>query len=284
MKRNCANLATLGELGEFPVNLKGLVSLLSFWHRSVTQMEVNTLIYQAVHYVSEEPSQSEWFATVKCLLKELNMHNYLLDPTISSTEDFKAICKTAIKNLFSQYWTTTVMNQGEGSKLRFYKQFKFEFVREPYLDLINNYHLRQTITKFRCSDHRLEIELGRHNKTKPEERICKICRGSVESEIHFLIECSLYRKFRIKYLGIDINQSWLDIIQCKDKNIAFNFGNFLTKSPQKNAWPAGLFQLNSTFFCAIALGGGTIYCYMLQCSVFVISFFYNRIVRSIQLS
>ena len=127
---------------------------------------------------------------------------------------------------------TTVMNQEDGCKLRFYKQFKTEPGREPYLDLINNYHLRQTITKFRCSDHRLEIELGRHNKTKLEERICKICHGPIESEIHFLTECPLYRKFRIKYLGLDIRESWMNIIQCKDIDTAYNLANFLNKSSE----------------------------------------------------
>ena len=34
VKRNCSNMTTLGELGEFPLHLHGLISMLSFWHRN----------------------------------------------------------------------------------------------------------------------------------------------------------------------------------------------------------------------------------------------------------
>ena len=71
VNRSCSNLATLGELGEFPICLRAFISILSFWHRSATQMQENTLVHQALHYISNnESSQSVWFATVKCLLNE----------------------------------------------------------------------------------------------------------------------------------------------------------------------------------------------------------------------
>ena len=54
------------------------------------------------------------------------------------------------------------MNEGQTSKPRFYKLFKKSFERESYLDFVNNFHLRRTVTKFRCGDHSLEIELGRY--------------------------------------------------------------------------------------------------------------------------
>ena len=36
LKPTCSNLATLGELGEFPLCLNAFVSMLTFWHRSAT--------------------------------------------------------------------------------------------------------------------------------------------------------------------------------------------------------------------------------------------------------
>ena len=36
---------------------------------------------------------------------------------------------------------------------------KLEVVEfEQYLDYVNNFHVRKTIAKFRCSDHKLKIE------------------------------------------------------------------------------------------------------------------------------
>ena len=93
-------------------------------------------------------------------------------------------------------------HRGKPSKLRFYKVFKKNFVREPYLHILKDYKLRKLVTKFRCSDHTLEVELGRHRKVEYEQRICKICNADVETEIHFLQACSICNHHRVKYLNI----------------------------------------------------------------------------------
>ena len=234
VKRNCGNMATLGELGEFPLHIYGLISLLSYWHRTA-MMQEDTFAKQALNFVTNDgPNVSDWFATVKFLLKMINMEEYILNPESITTKNFTDNCSKKLKDILTEQWRTAISrNQsknGQSNKLKFYGLFKTTFEMEPYLENVNNFIMRKNICKFRCSDHRLEIELGRHKGANIEERICKLCRGSVESEIHFLTQCPLYRKYRLKYLGTDIIESWMNIIQCKDKHIAFNFANFLTKS------------------------------------------------------
>ena len=228
VKRNCSNMATLGELGEYPLLLNALVTLLSFWHR-ITQMHEVTMVNKALLFITNNnTAQSEWMATVKFILKDLNMTTYLQNPNIATTEKFTDICKERLKEKFIRQWKNSIENQG--SKLRFYKKFKDSFVREPYLDILNCFQLRKIIAKFRCSDHRLEIEIGRHKNIKVEERICQLCKGNVETEIHFLQECPLYANLRTKYLGNIEGNNWTNILQCKDKITAFNLANFLTKA------------------------------------------------------
>jgi hypothetical protein len=50
------------------------------------------------------------------------------------------------------------------------------------------------LTKLRLSDHKLEVEVGRHNRPLVPrlERKCHMCPDSVEDEIHFLTDCRLY--------------------------------------------------------------------------------------------
>ena len=50
-------------------------------------------------------------------------------------------------------------------------------------------------TKFRISDHSLEIEKGRYNKTACEERLCKNC-GVIEDEAHFILKCKVNQNLR----------------------------------------------------------------------------------------
>ena len=121
-------------------------------------------------------------------------------------------------------------NIGYGSKLRFYKTFKKEFSRESYLNTVTDFHLRKVITKFRCSDHLLEIEKGRHRKLNVEERICKVCLTDVESELHFIQKCPVYESIRRHIFGDNPVQNWSDILKCKDRKSTYNLANFLVKA------------------------------------------------------
>ena len=55
---------------------------------------------------------------------------------------------------------------------------------EKYLN-IENFDNRKVLAKFRCSDHSLEIEKGRHKKIPRSPDI-------LETEKHFLFECEVY--------------------------------------------------------------------------------------------
>ena len=53
---------------------------------------------------------------------------------------------------------------------------------------------RTLMSKLRTSDHKLMIEVARHNHPIPprEERVCYMCSTKMEDEIHFLTECKIY--------------------------------------------------------------------------------------------
>jgi hypothetical protein len=56
---------------------------------------------------------------------------------------------------------------------------------EKYLSIIDNPTIRITFSKYRVSNHKLQIERGRYENIHHEERICKLCdSGEVENEFH----------------------------------------------------------------------------------------------------
>ena len=94
VKRNCSNLATLGELGELPLHAHAIISLLSFWHRT-SQMPENSLARQALNSRSpDDASYSEWFTTVKFLMNHLGMASHLQNPKPLTPEKLKSLCMT----------------------------------------------------------------------------------------------------------------------------------------------------------------------------------------------
>ena len=119
----------------------------------------------------------------------------LSDP-IQSANKLKYNAKSSIHDAFVEYWKNNIStNKG---RLEFYSNCKHDFKLEEYL-CIPSFEKRKAIAKLRCSDHALEIEKGRHKKIPREARLCKLCtRGNIETEEHFLLECTFYDDIRIK--------------------------------------------------------------------------------------
>ena len=97
--------------------------------------------------------------------------------------------KQRLINLFIQDWRKQL--QLTTGKLRIYKNIKHDFIYEPYLEF--PYHLRNSLTKLRISNHSLRIETGRFNLPPLELPIedckCYICEDVVEDELYFLFDC-----------------------------------------------------------------------------------------------
>ena len=92
--------------------------------------------------------------------------------------------------IFHDTWKSRL---AESTKADTYVRFKPNMKFEPYL-LHNNRKERVMMTKLRISDHKLMIEVGRHNRplTPRQNRKCIMCHDSVEDETHFMTECRLY--------------------------------------------------------------------------------------------
>ena len=75
-------------------------------------------------------------------------------------------------------------------KGEFYK-FKRMIKLEPYLTLIHNRKQRISYSKLRLYDHKLDIEILRHQKFKVprDQRTCSLYFSECEDEIHFLLNC-----------------------------------------------------------------------------------------------
>ena len=74
--------------------------------------------------------------------------------------------------------------------------FKNKFETAKYLVHLKDFSLRQQVAKFRCSDHNLMIEVGRHKNIALENSTCTKCSTNCTGDVvHLLIDCSVYLKF-----------------------------------------------------------------------------------------
>ncbi len=123
-------------------------------------------------------------------------------------------------------------SSGGGNRLtnyfRLYGSNAYGF--QAYLSLVDNVQLRKCLSRFRCSNHCLEIETGRRTKplkTPICERLCKQCSlGAVEDEDHFLLVCPAYEHIRDKFrhhLPIGPITSIQELVSCQNQSALARF-------------------------------------------------------------
>ncbi len=79
----------------------------------------------------------------------------------------------------------------------------YSYAHHSYLQAITNVQLKQPLSRFRCSNHHLEVECGRHAKLESvlrRDRVCRLCPlGAVEDEDHMLLVCPAHHDIRCKF-------------------------------------------------------------------------------------
>ena len=103
------------------------------------------------------------------------------------------------------------------SKLRTYGKIKKHIGFEEYLTDVTNVEHRVAMTKLKLSNHKLMIDVGRHDNIDINNRLCPPC-SVIESESHFLLSCS-YSDLRKHLFPMTINN------YSSDENLEILFNN-----------------------------------------------------------
>jgi hypothetical protein len=87
----------------------------------------------------------------------------------------------------------------DSSKLFLYSKLKSDIKLEEYIKCEKKFKNRQLLTKFRLSDHNLEIELGRYKNIPRNQRHCKFCK-TLDAEFHFFFDCKVTDNIRPSFI------------------------------------------------------------------------------------
>ena len=187
--------AMSGDMGwSDPINRRKL-EIIRFWIK-INNMDDDRLTKKVYNW-DKVIVQNSWSNDVQNILYDCNL-GHLYD----SNDPTSIMCKTQIlstvkSKLLSQQkskWEENVLSQ---DKLRFYRLFKNSFEVENFVKISLTCSQRSLLCQLRYSTLPLRIETGRYNKIPVHERLCQFCNGNyVESENHFLFQCTLYTSFR----------------------------------------------------------------------------------------
>jgi len=199
LNRSTPNIMVYGETGRFPLYLEISKRMVKYWcklasgHETMSQKMYKTLY--GMHMLLG--STNKWLAFVKSTIEGCGMAENWMRPQNNNINCFPDLLHSRLKDQFIQQWYTDVWNS---PKALTYRHIKDTFQHENYLIKLPS-SMRITLCRFRCSNHKLQIEVGRHTRTPREERLCNKCNtGQLGDEFHLLLTCPYYNNLRILYI------------------------------------------------------------------------------------
>ena len=245
VNKKTSKLALYGELGRYPIYIDIVSSMLKYWTRLENDKTGDKLLSHALaeNLLMIENNQNCWLSSIKNILKKFNMFNSneseLTQLHVSMKNgDIQRIIKST-KSKFESRWFQQLQTS---EKLRTYRTFKNIFKFENYLVNICNENDKYNMSRYRTSNHRLQIELGRYTipKTPVNDRTCKNCSScEVEDEKHILLDCQKYFTIRQTYIDICYNKNssklntdnkFIWLMSNEHANVCRNISRFLSLS------------------------------------------------------
>ncbi len=247
VQKQTSNIGVLLEMGIVPIHHYSIKFAVKNWER-IKGGCANGMLLSA--YAESELMGLSWTSGIKKLLNSIGMNNFFINEYPGEHPFIFKRVGERMSDIFTQNCFEKIGDPS--NKLRPYAIFKTDAGFEEYLVQVKNVMERQLVTRFRLSNHRLMVEVGRHRHIKNVGgRTCPFCPGVVEDELHFLFECKAYRIPRRNYINPITNiitgfntltrREKFGIVMCKmDKDLCKYISNcmeirsFLDSKPKRN--------------------------------------------------
>jgi hypothetical protein len=229
--------AVLGECGRHSLYVKCYMKCVKYWTKliSLTNNSLLKSCYIMLFNLCNAGRQN-WASEVKNILYRYGFGYIWEAQRVENVESFMYEFEQRVNDCDLQKWNECIGNM---PKLRTYKLFKTNLNPEPYLTLSIPYKIRKAIAKFRISNSKLEIEIGRHTNVELENRLCKLCLNvnsyHIEDEYHVIMICPFYQELRNIYLSNDYpcNMfSFLSIMSTTEERDLTKLGCYITNAFQ----------------------------------------------------
>jgi hypothetical protein len=237
IKKTSSNIAATSELGRLPLDTFIKTQVILCFSR-INCKEINPFVQEAfkLNKTLSQDGIHTWYTFAREILAEFDINEEDLFVLDKPFKLFKNPIKNSTKRVVKEIILEKLSNLDEHSKLFLYNKLQNEIKLEDYLSTLKIFNSRQILTKFRISDHKLEIEIGRYKKVPREQRICKV----LDDEKHFFLHCHINCNIRnsliqeIENYYPDFNQldsiAKLQIILNPSQDILSNVVDYIKQS------------------------------------------------------
>ena len=208
VKKSTPTCMVYGELGRKPLETVIKQRMIAYWIKLTNgpSKKYSSIMYKLCLGLLNNNQQIAlpWLQKIKEIFDNLGLSNVWSSQSYRNANWLLKLTKQRINDQAMQEWQASVNASTKCSNYRIYKT-ELEF--EQYLDDLPA-HLAIAMCKFRTTNHRLPVELGRYSNIPRVERKCTKCQNDrVGDEFHFLFECPLLNIIRRKYLPVKFNRN-----------------------------------------------------------------------------
>lgn len=203
LSRNANNCMALGECGRYPLCTTYYFKCIKYWCRllHMTQNRYPKSCYLMLKSHTEI-GRSNWASNIRDLLYRFGFGLVWISQEVGNVPVFLNQFRQRVVDCTIQNWHSDIE---DSAKCEHYKHFKSMLNVERYISFNLPFYLRKAVAKFRCSNHNLNIEMGRHAGIQREFRTCSYCLRHdnlycIEDEFHAFFECKLYDDIRQRFL------------------------------------------------------------------------------------
>ena len=192
LNKYVTNWGTFSETGRKPLNLFVYNQMIRFfWHLRNSDSDILKEALNTNIQISITGFRS-WASYILQILKEIQCENFLDESDPSVSKKYLGKIQTKLHFAFIDTWRShkdVILNNSD-SKLGLYmKLVDHTFKTAAHINSIQNYKVRNSLTRFRLSAHNLPIETLRYLNLPRSFRLCPFCCTSVGDEKHFFMDC-----------------------------------------------------------------------------------------------
>ena len=148
------------------------------------------------HAASKQDVQKQGYHHCAVVRKRLPWPDLLAGFHITETQYPPTTQNTSKKN--RRWWIKFMATPTNMPKLCTFHKFHPSFHTAPYLNQGPHY-LRAQVLRLCCSNHRLDIELGRHPQTPRELRTCRFCNSGTMGYEYHVFQCTKFLDLQVYY-------------------------------------------------------------------------------------
>jgi hypothetical protein len=212
VRRSTSTAIVLSELGRYPLALFCWAQATKFYNR-LLDLDANRLLRKAWWGQLDllESGAKCWAARLRGWLLEHRAGGGYCFP--QRRADVRAVDETAKQRVRAELAADT---DSSSTVLRYLSLRGATYGPQAYLGM-QHCQLRQSLARFRCGNHTLEVEVRKRGTGIPvQARLCNLCcYGAVEDEQHLLLVCPLYTSIREKFaarLGLSATCNMRDVM------------------------------------------------------------------------